>query len=156
MSEKERIENLNIGIPKKWKAPIDVKIVAWFLIFFGILGLLSSILLMTGIAYSRPDTPRKVFFGLIILVSDEYSGIYYLMFGSLNFFTGYIIKKGKKPGWYFAFFGSIIGISDAILLGLSVHKISGTIGIFMELVLIIWLIYRRKLYNIGTKSEIKS
>jgi hypothetical protein len=153
MSEEE--SKINEGLQKKWKAPLDVKIVAWFFIIVGIIGILLDVLLIIGIAKSASGSPRKVFFGAFNLISGTSNGMYFLMIGTMNFITGYILKKGSKIGWWLAFAGSINGISDSILLGFLEYKNSATTGIFINLSIIIWLLYRRKIYNIGSRTEIK-
>ena len=156
MSDQDKLDKLKRELQMEWKAPLDVKIIAWFSIIVGIIVLLLGILLITGIAHTLPDHPTKVLFGIIALASDTTNAIYTLIIGAMDFITGYILKKGKKIGWWLAFIGSIYGIPNYILLGFSEHKISALIGILMSLVIIIWLIYRRKLYDIGTSSELKS
>jgi len=152
----EEESKTNKGLQKKWKAPIDVKIVAWFFIIVGIFSLLSVMLLITGIAQLPSDNPRKVFFGTFNLVSDTSNIIYFLLIGMMNLITGYILKKGSKIGWWLAFAASINGISDSILLGFSKHKISTMTGIIIDLSIIIWLLYRRQIYNIGSRTEMKA
>jgi hypothetical protein len=156
MSEQENIKQLNMDVQKKWKAPLDVRIFAWFFIVVGIIAFLLGILLITGIAYTPPGYQKKVLGGIIVLKSDTANAIYTLILGALNFINGYILIKGKKIGWWLAFVGSIYGISDSILLGFAGHNISASIGILMSLVIIIWLFWRRRLYGIGEKIETKS
>ncbi len=141
---------------KRWNAPLDVKIVAWLAIVVGIIVMLLGILLITGIAHSLPGRPTKVFFGIITLTSDTTSAIYTLIIGAMNFITGYVLKKGKKIGWWLAFIGGIYGISNYISLGFSEHKVSNSIGILLSFGIVIWLILRRRLFGIVIKREINS
>ncbi len=136
-----------------FKIPLDIKIIAWLFIAIGIVGTFCSMLLITGIAYSPSEEQRKVFFGTITLLSDKSSEIYFLVIGLMNFVTGYILKKGYKIGWWLAFIGCIITLSDSISLGFSKYIISALTGIFVSSIIIIWLICRRNLYFAKERTE---
>jgi hypothetical protein len=145
----------NEGSQEKWKAPLDVKIVAWFFIIVGIVVLLLGILLITGIAHTPPGYQKKVLWGIIDLKSDTTNAIYILMIDVMNFITGYILIKGKRIGWWLAFVGCAYGISDSVL-AFADHEISATIGILIDLIIIIWLLWRRRFYGIGIHPKIKA
>jgi len=154
MPEQENIMQIDNDNQKKWRASLDINIIAWFYMIVGIIVFFLGILLITGIAYTPKGYQNKILGGIITLQTNIANAIYTLILGAMNFITGYFLKKGKKIGWYLALVGSIIAMSNSILLSFSDHKISALIGILMSLVIIIWLIFRRQIYNIRISPKI--
>lgn len=140
------------SIPSHRKMPLDVRIVAWLLVISAFMHFFITLLLLIGIAHSPSDYNRPVLFGTLSLGSDLSSGIYSSLLGGASLVSAYSLVRGHKFGWWFVLIFSIYNIYDALLL-LSCYPTGATIGICISFGIIGWLVYRRRLYNIGRTEE---
>ena len=127
---------------------LDVRIVKWFLFVVASFLFFVSGLLLTGLSDIAENYQRFVLFGILSLTSNLSFGIYFFCTGIISVVCGYGISKGFKFGWWCLLVYSIYHFSD-ILLVFYHHQVNAIIGICIDLGLITWLIYRKRLYGIG-------
>ncbi len=144
----------SISACAKLKMPLDVRIVAWLCFIGGFMGLGVVLLLATGSMHFAADYTRPIVFGAFSIASDLSSGIHALVTGIASLVCGYGIMKGLKFGWWLTLIYSINNIGDSVLLLLSYeHDNPAIIGMCISLALIIWLVYRRRLFKIVQKAK---
>ena len=146
MINQNDVEKVVQMLPKKM--PLDVRIVKWFLFVVSFISFCIGLLLLSGLSHISSTDHRVILFGILSLTSGLSFGIYYSCMGFMAFFCGYWLSKRAKLGWWCLFIESMYNSSDALLI-FSHHKLSVLIGISINLGLIIWLFYRRRLYGIG-------
>ncbi len=132
--------------------PLDVRIMGWIFFAASVVWLLIGLLLFTEISHIPPGDQRLTFFGMITLTSDMSFGMHSLVISLTGFLSFYGIMKGHRFGWWIALFLCINGCSDSILV-FSQHRVAAVISILMSIGIIVWLVFRRRLYNIGKKAK---
>lgn len=132
--------------------PLDVKIVSLFFLILG--GISVPLILLTIIGIGRFPSPKPVLGGLILLSSHLSIEVLEFLIGVIFVVTGYGLAVKWKHGWYLCLFVSLYGILDAVSM-LKKFPASTFITICMDLGIIIWLFWRRRLYSIGIRLEMK-
>ncbi|HIJ69736.1 MAG TPA: hypothetical protein HPP87_00060 [Planctomycetes bacterium] len=134
------------------KMPLDVKIVAWLVIISALMHFLVFTLILFGIAHHPSGYERRVFFGIFRVSSDLTASVHSFIMAAACLGYAYGLRKGYRAGWWFALAFSFHNVVDS-LFGLPDFPISTSIAILFSIMIIIWLVVRRKLYNIGETGE---
>ena len=134
------------------KMPLDARIIAWVVAIPAFVFLLLGLLFLIGFSYiTSPDT-RPALFGTLSLATELQFGVYWFCIGLAGLFSAYGISKGHKFGWWCMLILLIDGIfNDMVMLPRFKVSILTTTGI--SIVIIAWLVYRRRLYGIGRNPE---
>ncbi len=142
-------------LTRRENMPLDLKIIGTLIeiisLFFFLLGLLFASDIWTT---TQPET-RPAVFGMLLLSSDISFSINFLTIGFFGFFSGFGISKGHKFGLWLLF----ILLADDVINGMIMFaefKKTVIVTFAIEFILVIWLFYRRRFFNIGnkTKSEV--
>lgn len=134
------------------KMPLDARIVGWVVVVPAFVFLLLGFLFLIGFSYiTSPDT-RPALFGIVSLGSEVEFGIYWFCIGLTRGFSAYGIIKGRKFGWWCLLVLSVNSIFDDLAM-LPRYKVAILITTVINIAIIAWLVYRRRLYNIGKKPE---
>jgi len=134
------------------KMPLDVKIVVVLGVIASIMHFLVFTLILLGLAHSPSGYQHRVLFGLLRFVSDLAVGTHSFIMATVCLGCAYGLAKGYKFAWWLMLIFSGSNIVDSFLLS-SDFPITGTTSIFFSLMMIGWLIFRRKLYHIGEARE---
>jgi len=143
---------VELNRPYRRKMPFDARIIGWWLFATAFISFLFGFGLLSGLWHIPSGYDQTVIFSMVSLTSDLSSGIYSILGGLLCLVAAYGIIRGYKFGWWLMLICSIINISDSTLI-FSHHPVTSIIGICIGLGIIIWLVYRRRLYNISRNSE---
>jgi len=138
--------------PARKKMPLDARIVGWLFFITALISFFLVGLLLIGVAHSPSDYHRPVLFGTFSLTSDLSLGIHTFLMGMVSLVSAYGLIRGYKLGWWIELIFSIVSISDSMLI-FSDHPVATTTGICISIGIIIWLICRKRLYNIGRNPE---
>jgi len=130
------------------KTPLDVTIVVWLAIISALMHFLVFILILLGLAHSPPGYQHRVLFGWLHLVSDVAVGTYSFLMAMACLGCAFGLWKCYRVGWWFTLSFSFYNIADA-LFGIFDFPVSTSVAIFFSLIIITWLILRRKLYHVG-------
>jgi hypothetical protein len=134
------------------KMPLDARIIGWAMGAVAFVPLLLGFLFLIGFSYiTSPDT-RPALFGTISLSSELKFGIYWGCIGLVLGFSAYGIIKGRKLGWLCLLILSVNSIFNGLAM-LPRFKVSILITTGINIGIITWLVYRRRLYNITGKGE---
>lgn len=153
MVEQCEIQPTTVNIDRKKKMPLDARIVGWLVLTSAFIGFLCVGLLVIGLAHNPSDYHRPVLFGTVSLTSDLSLGIHTFLSGLVCLISGYGLIKGHKFGWWLTLILSIDNISDSLLI-FSDYRITASIGIYISIGIIIWLVWRRGFYGIGKTSYV--
>lgn len=123
----------------------DVLIVGGFLIIMSLLFLAIGVILLARIGSFFQIERRQIIFGLILISTEKDFGLYYLFLAVMTAVSGYTIITGYRLGWWLALTFSIYHLSDSILILLQ-YPHQSLISICIDIIIVIWLILRRKLY----------
>jgi hypothetical protein len=144
--------NTNVEIKENFscinKSPLDVRIVSYFIFAVSLLMLVCSALLITGIGRLGPRQIQQVFFGTISLSSGLSFAIYMICTGFLKLLCAWGLLRCIKSAWWLMFIYCLYEIVDMIFL-YSYDELNASVGLIINIVIIVWLIFRRQLYNVG-------
>ncbi len=132
------------------RMPLDVRIIACLFVAGAIMTFFMVALSFFGVLHFNPDYSPSVLFGLISLDSDFTSATYYSLSAVLELICAYGLITGRAYGWWLQLIHSAILFFDAILLYSHVPT-AATLSMAIVLAIVVWLMYRRRLYNIGVK-----
>jgi hypothetical protein len=133
------------------KVPLDVRIVSYLFYALGIFQLMAAILLISVFGRLGENAIRRVLFGTVLLDTELEWSIYLVLMGSMYIYCGREIIRIKKSGWLVAFFFILYEIIDMTLL-LPRDRVNAYIGLGVSISIIMWLLYRMHLYNIGSSN----
>lgn len=134
------------------RVTLDIKIVGFIVGLAFFLFLLLGLLFLSGLAHVPIRDVRPALFGILSLVSDIQFGLYFFCIGIIGIFSAYGIVKKFKVAWW----SLLILLIDRLLNGLLMlpdYIVSISIGSGLSVAIIIWLVYRRRLYGIGKTSH---
>lgn len=132
------------------KMPLDAKVIGWLIVIPAIVFFLIGLLLLIGLADIPFPDARPAMFGIISVVSEVEFGVYFFCIGIIGILTGYCIATGRKCGWWCLLVLFINDFFNGIMM-LPRYETTILTSTLIKLVLIVWLIKRRQLYNIGIK-----
>jgi hypothetical protein len=92
-----------------------------------------------------------VLFGTVVIVNGLADGIYTLLTGLCWLFCAWGLMRGIKFAWWFAMIFLVYFLTDEVLL-LPRYPLPFAIGIAIQILLIVWLWFRRGLYGIRLKK----
>jgi hypothetical protein len=130
------------------KLPKDIRIIVWILAVLAVIYFVLAALFLSGTSKFVSEGARPALFGLLSLVSETSSGMYFLVLGVAGLISVYGLKKGFKFGWWLVLVLSINSILDGLPL-LKNHTVGVLITTSIRILLIFWLFYRRRFYGIG-------
>ncbi len=134
------------------KLPLDARIIGWFVFYGAITTLIVSVLLIIGFGQPFSSSRKTAVFSLVSVDTELSYGIYLSCIGLVNLVAGYGIAKGYKFGWYTMFISLICFIID-LTLRLSDDFIIIFVCISINLAFLVWLIWRRRYYNISWQRK---
>ena len=134
------------------KMPLDARIIGWLILVTAFMDFLFAVLLTTGISRFLTDESRLILFGTFRLASELSFGIYFFCLGLMTVVCGYGVAKGYKFGWWCMLIYSTYHIADTILI-YPHNRVNASIGICISVGIIVWLVSRRKIYNIGSRKQ---
>lgn len=133
-----------IIVPKK--IPLDCRLVAGIvairaLMFF----ILGSLLLFTNARFTERDS-RPILWGIVWIDSEIESGLYFYFLALWRFTTAYGIYHIRKYGWWCLLALMLYNLPNDLWMYSSFKK-EVLITSITEIIVLIWLWYRRKLYK---------
>lgn len=132
------------------RMPLDVRIIACLFVASAIIIFFMVALSFFGVLHFNPDYSRPVLFGLVSLDSDFTSATYYSLFAVLDLICAYGLIRGRAYAWWLMLILCLWGLADTLLIYFEA-PITATLSLCMSVAIIVWLVYRRGLYNIGGK-----
>ena len=131
------------------KMPWDAKIIGFWAFFAAAIAMFFAVLLFLGIGKFTNVEHRRIFLGLIYISSELSFGVYFLILGLINLVCGYGLLYGFKFGWWCTLAYSVNLICDSLLLT-SDYSNEKIMCICVGIGIIIWLFWRRRIYNINS------
>lgn len=132
------------------RMPLDVRIIAWIIVASAIISIFSIVLLLCGLIRFPSGYSRPILFGLISLDSNLSLGIYSSVTAALDLICAYGLIRGQAYAWWLILILYLCGLADTLLIYFEA-PITATLSLCMTVAIIVWLVYRRGLYNIGGK-----
>ena len=138
----------------KTKIPIDVRIVAIVLYAIGLFQLACSCLLITGLA-RLGDKVQHLFFNIFTPSTELSISIFILCLGLVHLLCAWGLIRSRNFSWWLLLINEMYYLIVDIFL-FRVHKLNALIGLGISIAIIIWLYFRRQLYNVSCKWGLKS
>lgn len=130
------------------RMPLDVQIIAWIIVASAIISIFSIVLLLCGLIRFPSGYSRPILFGLTSLDSNLSSGIYSSVTAALDLICAYGLIRGQAYAWWLVLILYLCGLADTLLIYFEA-PITATLSLCMTVAIIVWLVYRRRLYGIG-------
>ena len=129
----------------KGKKPLDVRIVAYFLYGIGFIRLAISILLASGIA--EPAEPYHVLLGSVVISSGPADAVYVFCTGLWRLFCAWGLMRSAKFAWWSTLLFFVYDSTDAAFT-FRMHPTNALTWIALDMAIIGWLWFRRRLFGI--------
>ena len=138
---------------KKSKLPIDLRVVMALgivscVVHFGVL-----VLLVLGVAHIPEDIRDRVLFGTIVISSELSDGIYEFVMGLCSVVFVYGLFRRTRWAWWYALALNTYGVVDSAF-SFTLLPVVVTITMLLSAGVIVWLIYRRKLFEGKNRSSL--
>ena len=142
----------DVKFDSRRRMPLDARIIGYCVVFGASISVLLGISLACGVSrISKPEV-RLVALGLFRLTSQLSFGLYFLLLGFAYVVYGYGIARGYRFAWWLGLVTCSYTLCDFVLVA-SAYPSASTLGICMHSVMIAWLVFRRRLYGIGTRAQ---
>jgi hypothetical protein len=136
-------DSIKCIVPKK--IPLDCRLVSGLVAIRGFVFLiLGSLLLFTDAHFTRQDS-RPILWGIIWIDSEIESGLYLSFMSFWIFITAYGIFHIRKFGWWCLLVLILYNLPNELLM-YSSFKRQVLITSIIQIIVLLWLWYRRKLY----------
>jgi hypothetical protein len=129
----------------KSRRPLDVRIVAYFSYFVALAHVPLGIIFCCGATKLVGSYP--VLFGVLVIANEAAAGVYKLLTGLCWLFCGWGLLRGATFTWWFAMIFSVYYLTDEALQ-FSRSPRDFAIGATIQILLVVWLWFRRELYDV--------
>lgn len=137
------------------KMPLDLRIVITLGIISCVIYFGTVVALLLGIAHVPADNPGSALFGLVTLSTDQSRGIHDFVIGVAGLVSIYgLWHRTGWVWWYELAFMAYAFVDSAF--SFSSDPITVTVSMLLSASVIVWLLYRRQLFGIGSRETLDS